>query len=56
MLIIGGGVEPDSRVANKEFAAKHRVRRVNDGALTEPFDTYARREFEPLIREVTSKG
>ncbi|WP_405913826.1 hypothetical protein OG760_31755 [Streptomyces sp. NBC_00963] len=56
MLIIGGGVEPDSRAAIKEFAAEHQVRRVIDGALTEPFDAYVRREFEPLIREVASKG
>lgn len=40
MLIIGGGVEPDSRAAIKGFAAERRVRRVIDGALTEPFDAY----------------
>ncbi|MEU3776879.1 hypothetical protein AB0F11_27455 [Streptomyces sp. NPDC032472] len=56
VLIIGGGVEPDSRTAIKEFAAQHRVRRVIDGALTAPFDTYVRREFEPLIREAAAKG
>jgi hypothetical protein len=56
VLIIGGGVEPGSRAAIKEFAAEHRVRRVIDGALTEPFDTYVRREFEPLIREAASHG
>ncbi|MEU1465706.1 hypothetical protein ABZ467_34665 [Streptomyces sp. NPDC005727] len=56
VLIIGGGVEPDSRVTLKEFAAKHRVQRVIDGALTEPFDAYVRREFEPLIREAAAKG
>ncbi|MFJ2094025.1 hypothetical protein ACIOEW_32920 [Streptomyces sp. NPDC087901] len=55
VLIIGGGVRPDSRAAIKEFAAEHRVRRVIDGALSEPFDAYVRREFEPLIREVASK-
>ncbi|MFG2142149.1 hypothetical protein [Streptomyces sp. NPDC048650] len=55
VLIIGGGVEPDSRAAIEEFAAKRRVRRVINGALTEPFDTSVRREFEPLIREAASK-
>lgn len=56
VLIIGGGVEPDSRAAISEFAAEHRVLRVIDGALTEPFDAYVRREFEPLIRETASRG
>lgn len=56
VLIIGGGVDPDSRAAIKEFATGHRVRRVIDGALTEPFDAYVRREFEPLIREVASEA
>ncbi len=56
VLIIGGGVEPDSRAAIEEFAAEHRVRRVIDGALTAPFDAYVGREFEPLIREAASKG
>ncbi|MFJ8750137.1 hypothetical protein ACIREO_12515 [Streptomyces sp. NPDC102441] len=56
VLIIGGGVEPASRAAIKEFAAEHRVRRVIDGALTAPFDAYVRREFEPLIRKAASKG
>ncbi|MFJ1969216.1 hypothetical protein ACIO93_11165 [Streptomyces sp. NPDC087903] len=56
VLIIGGGVEPGSRAEIKELAAKHRVRRVVDGALTAPFDAYVRREFEPLIREAASKG
>ncbi|MEU6200083.1 hypothetical protein [Streptomyces sp. NPDC047061] len=51
VLIIGGGVGPESRAAFKELAAGHRVRRVIDGALREPFDAYVRREFEPLIRE-----
>jgi alkyl hydroperoxide reductase subunit AhpF len=55
VLIVGGGVAPDSRAAIKEFAAKHRVRRVIDGALTAPFDAYVQREFEPLIREAASK-
>ncbi|MEV0581026.1 hypothetical protein [Streptomyces sp. NPDC050392] len=55
VLIIGGGVEPDSRAALKEFAAEHRVRRVIDGALSAPFDAYVRREFEPLIREELSR-
>ncbi|KUL51411.1 hypothetical protein ADL22_06340 [Streptomyces sp. NRRL F-4489] len=55
VLIIGGGVEPDSRAAMKELAAERRVRRVIDGALTEPFDAYVRREFEPLIREAASQ-
>ncbi|MEV0847444.1 hypothetical protein AB0J21_16510 [Streptomyces sp. NPDC049954] len=54
VLVIGGGVEPDSRTAIKEFAARHGVRRVIDGALTAPFDAYVRREFEPLIREAAS--
>jgi len=49
-------VEPDSPAAIKRFAAQHRGRRVIDGALTAPFDTYVRREFEPLIREAASKG
>ncbi|MFF2845320.1 hypothetical protein ACFVT5_03165 [Streptomyces sp. NPDC058001] len=44
------------RTAIKEFAAEHRVRRVIDGALTEPFDAYARRESEPLIRETAAEG
>ncbi|WP_371673876.1 hypothetical protein OG985_43080 [Streptomyces sp. NBC_00289] len=56
VLIIGGGVGPDSRAWIKEFAAEHRVRRVIDGALTQPFDAYVRREFEPLIRETAAKG
>ncbi|WP_329579948.1 hypothetical protein [Streptomyces sp. NBC_01361] len=56
VLIIGGGVEPDSRAAIKEFAAEQGVQRVIDGALTAPFDAYVRREFEPLIREAASKG
>ncbi|GAA2652794.1 hypothetical protein GCM10010400_05600 [Streptomyces aculeolatus] len=56
VLIIGGGVEPDSRAALKEFAAEHRVRRVVDGALSAPFDAYVRREFEPVIREVAAAG
>ncbi|MFI6874443.1 hypothetical protein ACIBL6_13455 [Streptomyces sp. NPDC050400] len=51
VLIIGGGVGPESRASIKEFAARHRVGRVIDGALTAPFDAYVRREFEPLIRE-----
>lgn len=55
VLIVGGGVEPDSRAALKEFAAQHQVQRVIDSALTEPFDVYVRRELEPLIREVTAK-
>jgi hypothetical protein len=54
VLIVGGGVGPASRVAIKEFAGEHRVRRVIDGALAEPFDAYVRREFEPLIRETAS--
>lgn len=56
VLIIGGGVAPDSRAALKEFAAEQGVRRVIDGALTEPFDAYVRREFEPLIRATVSEG
>ncbi|AUH43270.1 hypothetical protein [Streptomyces sp. CMB-StM0423] len=56
VLIIGGGVEPESRVAIKEFAAEHGVRRVVDGALTEPIDAYVRREFEPVIREAAAEG
>ncbi|MFF1395780.1 hypothetical protein ACFVZD_18440 [Streptomyces sp. NPDC058287] len=56
VLIIGGGVEPDSRAVIKEFAAEHRVRRVIDGALTAPFDAYVRREFEPLIQEASDEG
>ncbi|GEC08045.1 hypothetical protein SSP24_57000 [Streptomyces spinoverrucosus] len=51
VLIIGGGVGPDSRAAFKKLATEYQVRRVIDGALTEPFDVYVRREFEPLIRE-----
>ncbi|MFD8818856.1 hypothetical protein ACFV23_47095 [Streptomyces sp. NPDC059627] len=51
VLIIGGGVGPDSRAAIKELAAGSGVRRVIDGALAEPFDAYVRREFEPRIRE-----
>ncbi|MFG3660900.1 hypothetical protein [Streptomyces sp. NPDC047706] len=51
VLIIGGGVGPDSRAELKELATRCRVRRVIDGALTEPFDAYVRHEFEPLIRE-----
>ncbi|MFG2603270.1 hypothetical protein ACGFT2_06955 [Streptomyces sp. NPDC048514] len=54
VLIIGGGVEPHSRAAIKELAARHRVGRVIDGALTEPFDAYVRRGFEPLIQEAAS--
>ncbi|MFJ9643728.1 hypothetical protein ACWEPM_24885 [Streptomyces sp. NPDC004244] len=56
VLIIGGGVEPDSRTALKEFATACQVRRVIDGALTEPFDAYVRREFEPLIRETAARA
>lgn len=56
VLIIGGGVGPASRAAIRAFAAEHRVRRVIDGALREPFDTYVRNEFEPLIREAASQG
>lgn len=55
VLIIGGGVKPDSRATLTEFAAKHRVQRVIDGALTEPFDAYVRQELEPLIREAAAK-
>lgn len=54
VLIVGGGVGPGSRAEIKEFAAGHRVRRVIDGALSEPFDAYVRREFEPLIREAAA--
>ncbi|MFD7293782.1 hypothetical protein ACFV9W_10870 [Streptomyces sp. NPDC059897] len=54
VLIIGGGVGPEARAALKEFAAEHGVVRVIDGALTAPFDAYARREFEPLIREAAA--
>ncbi|WP_432190484.1 hypothetical protein [Streptomyces sp. Tue6028] len=56
VLIVGGGVEPDSRAAIKDFAAQYRVRRVIDGALAEPFDAYVRGEFEALIREAISRG
>lgn len=56
VLIIGGGVEPDSRTAVKALAAKHGVQRVIDGALTAPFDAYVRREFEPVIREVVGSS
>ncbi|MGP3776880.1 hypothetical protein ACTWJ8_39220 [Streptomyces sp. SDT5-1] len=51
VLVIGGGVGPESRAELKDLAARHGVRRVIDGALTAPFDAYVRREFEPLIRE-----
>ncbi|WUE23016.1 hypothetical protein OHP34_49965 [Streptomyces sp. NBC_00499] len=54
VLIIGGGVGPESRVTLKEFAAKHGIRQVIDGALTAPFDAYVRREFEPRIREAAA--
>ncbi|WP_089103948.1 hypothetical protein [Streptomyces hyaluromycini] len=54
VLVIGGGVGPDSRAAIKELAAQYQVRRVIDGALAEPFDAYVRREFEPLIRETAA--
>ncbi|MCA1221004.1 hypothetical protein [Streptomyces sp. 8L] len=56
VLIIGGGVEGDSRKAVKALAAEHGVRRVLDGALTVPVDDCVRREFEPLIREVAAEG
>ncbi|MFF7472817.1 hypothetical protein [Streptomyces sp. NPDC008092] len=56
VLVIGGGVGPESRVAIKDFAAEHRVRHVIDGALSEPFDVYVRREFEPLIRMAAAEG
>ncbi|MFZ3562565.1 MULTISPECIES: hypothetical protein [unclassified Streptomyces] len=56
VLIIGGGVGPESRVALREFAAEHGVDRVIDGALTAPFDAYVRREFEPLIREAAASS
>ncbi|MFF5617041.1 hypothetical protein ACFY7B_29415 [Streptomyces albidoflavus] len=26
------------------------------GALTEPFDAYVRREFEPLVRKASAEG
>ncbi|CAL9512217.1 hypothetical protein [Streptomyces sp. enrichment culture] len=55
VLVIGGGVGRDSRAALKELAAECRVRRVIDGALTEPFDACVRREFEPLIRETADE-
>ncbi|AMM10110.1 hypothetical protein ABZ649_03555 [Streptomyces albidoflavus] len=55
VLIVGGGVGPESRAAMKEFAAGHGVREVIDGALTEPFDIYVRREFEPLIRKASGE-
>ncbi|MEV7981777.1 hypothetical protein [Streptomyces sp. NPDC086519] len=55
VLIIGGGVGPDSRAAIKAHAAEHRVRHVIDGALTEPFDVYVRREFEPRIRKAAAE-
>ncbi|WTN62906.1 hypothetical protein OG961_46750 [Streptomyces sp. NBC_00626] len=54
VLIIGGGVGPESRVTLKEFAAQHGIRQVIDGALTAPFDAYVRREFEPRIREAAA--
>ncbi len=47
---------PESRAALKECAAGHGVREVIDGALTEPFDAYVRREFEPLIRKASAEG
>ncbi|MFB7416513.1 hypothetical protein ACFC18_43475 [Streptomyces sp. NPDC056121] len=56
VLIIGGGVEPESRAAIKAFAAERWVRRVIDGALTAPFDAYVRREFEPLIQEAADEA
>ncbi|AIV35531.1 hypothetical protein [Streptomyces sp. CCM_MD2014] len=56
VMVIGGGVGPDSRAALKELAAECGVRRVIDGALTEPFDAYVRRVFEPLIRETAAEG
>ena len=56
VLIIGGGVAPEERVALKRFAAEHGVARVIDGALTLPADVYVRREFEPLIRETAAAG
>ncbi|MFF8494221.1 hypothetical protein ACF06O_25640 [Streptomyces albidoflavus] len=34
----------------------HGVREVIDGALTEPFDAYVRREFGPLIRKASAEG
>ncbi|MFF8550410.1 hypothetical protein ACF07Z_26470 [Streptomyces albidoflavus] len=54
-VLIVGGVGPESRAAMKEFAAGHGVREVIDGALTEPFDIYVRREFEPLIRKASGE-
>jgi hypothetical protein len=56
VLVIGGGVGPDSRAAIKGVAAECRVRRVIDGALTEPFDAHVRRAFGPLIRQTAAEG
>ncbi|MGD6748386.1 hypothetical protein ACOKM3_41820 [Streptomyces sp. BH106] len=56
VLIIGGGVGPESRASLKELAAQHGIRQVIDGALTPPFDAYVRREFEPRIREAAATG
>ncbi len=56
VLIIGGGVGPDSRATFKALASEHHVHRVIDGALTPPFDAYVRREFEPVIRETAATG
>ncbi|MFD5650992.1 hypothetical protein [Streptomyces sp. NPDC127039] len=56
VMVIGGGVGPDSRAVLKELAGECGVRRVIDGALTEPFDAYVRRVFEPLIREAAAEG
>nr|WP_240675307.1 hypothetical protein [Streptomyces albidoflavus] len=56
VLIVGGGVGPESRAALKECTAGHGVREVIDGALTEPVDAYVRRESEPLIRKASAEG
>ncbi|MBX9398711.1 hypothetical protein K4749_35300 [Streptomyces sp. TRM72054] len=42
-------------LAQRDFRLKGAMRRVTDGALTEPFGACVRQEFEPLIREA-AKG
>lgn len=56
VLISGGGCEAGNPSSDQGVAAEHRARRVIDGALTTPLDTYVPRELEPLIRETALQG
>ncbi|MFE1130569.1 hypothetical protein ACFW6R_28285 [Streptomyces albidoflavus] len=62
MRDIGLGVAQNFLAVQRHFGDElvdrpaHGVREVIDGALTEPFDAYVRREFGPLIRKASAEG